>query len=73
MRAGNHSVFYEGESAALERARVLRSQGLGFDRIAAQMNQERIPTRTGRPWHGIGINRMLTGRRGPSQTQHQVS
>jgi hypothetical protein len=65
--------FYEGESAALERARALRFQGLGFDWIAAQMNQERIPTRTGRPWHCIVINRILTGRRGPAETQHQVS
>jgi DNA invertase Pin-like site-specific DNA recombinase len=55
--------FYEGEAAALDRAKVLRAEGLGFDRIAVRMNEERIPTRTGRPWHGIVINRMLTGKR----------
>ncbi len=44
--------FYESEAAALERGKVLRKEGLGFDRIAARMNEEGIPTRTGKPWHG---------------------
>jgi DNA invertase Pin-like site-specific DNA recombinase len=55
--------FYEGESVALERAKRLRTEGLGFDRIAARMNEERIPTRTGRPWHGVVVNQILTGQR----------
>jgi hypothetical protein len=63
-RAGRKPFgFYEGEAAALERARALRTEGLGFDRIAARMNQEGIPTRTGRPWHGVVVNRILTGER----------
>jgi hypothetical protein len=41
--------FYGGESAALERAKALRAEGLGFDRIAARMNEEKVPTRTGKP------------------------
>jgi len=44
--------YYEGEARTLEKLRALRAEGLGFDRIAAQMNEERIPTRTGRPWPG---------------------
>ena len=54
---------YEGESEALERLRALRNEGLGFDRIAARLNDEHIPTRTGRPWHGVVVNRILTGKR----------
>lgn len=55
--------FYEGEVAALDRVKALRDEGLGFDRIAARLNDEHLPTRTGRPWHGVVINRILTGKR----------
>ena len=41
--------YYEGEAEALERLKSLRVEGLGFDRIAARLNDEHIPTRTGRP------------------------
>jgi hypothetical protein len=53
--------YYEGEQAAVERMRALRNEGLGFDRIARQLNSEGIPTRTGRPWHGFVVNRILGG------------
>ena len=53
--------YYDGEAAVLERMKALRAEGLGFDRIAARMNAESVPTRTGRPWHGVVINRILTG------------
>jgi DNA invertase Pin-like site-specific DNA recombinase len=56
--------FYEGEAAALARVKALRVEGLGFDRIAARLNQESVPTRTGKPWHGVVVNRILTGKRG---------
>ena len=55
--------YYEGEQGALERLKALRAEGLGFDRIAARMNEEGIPTRTGKPWHGVVVNRILTGKR----------
>jgi DNA invertase Pin-like site-specific DNA recombinase len=54
--------YYEGEAEALERIRTLRGQGLGFDRIAAQLNAESVPTRTGGRWHGLVVNRILTGK-----------
>ena len=54
--------YYDGEAAALERMKALRAEGLGFDRIAARMNAEDVATRTGRPWHGIVVNRILTGK-----------
>ncbi|MGA2143884.1 MAG: recombinase family protein [Bryobacteraceae bacterium] len=55
--------FYDGEAAALERVKALRAEGLGFDRIAVRLNEEHVPTRTGRPWHGVVVNRILTGKR----------
>jgi DNA invertase Pin-like site-specific DNA recombinase len=55
--------FFEGEAAVLARVTALRSEGLGFDRIAARLNADHVPTRTGRPWHGVVINRILTGKR----------
>jgi DNA invertase Pin-like site-specific DNA recombinase len=51
--------FYDGEPAVLERMKALRADGLGFDRIAAQMNIEGIPTRTRGRWHGVMVNRIL--------------
>src|ERR1017187_2643819 len=52
----------EAERAALERMRALRAEGLGFDRIAERLSTEGVPTRTGKRWHGVVINRILTCR-----------
>jgi DNA invertase Pin-like site-specific DNA recombinase len=52
--------FYEGEEGTLNRMRELRADGLGFDRLAAQLNTEGIKTRTGGSWHGLVVNRILT-------------
>jgi DNA invertase Pin-like site-specific DNA recombinase len=54
--------FYDGEDAVIERMKALRATGLGFDRIAAQMNVEGLKTRTGARWHGLVVNRILTGK-----------
>jgi DNA invertase Pin-like site-specific DNA recombinase len=54
--------YYEGEAEALARIAALRNEGLGFDRIAARLNAEGVPTRTGKPWHGVVVNRILTGK-----------
>lgn len=53
----------EGETAVLERIREMRRQGWAFERIAAHLNAENIPTRTGKPWFGVVVNRIITGRR----------
>jgi DNA invertase Pin-like site-specific DNA recombinase len=55
--------FYDGESATIERMKALRATGMGFDRIAAQLNAEGLNTRTGKRWHGLVVNRILTGKR----------
>ena len=59
--------FYEGEEKGLERMRALRAEGFGFDRVAVKLNEEGLPTRTGKPWHGVVINRILTGKRGSGE------
>ena len=51
--------FYEGEMGVIDRMKALRGDGLGFDRIAAQMNAEGIETRTRGRWHGVVVNRIL--------------
>lgn len=50
------------EIAAIERMRALRASEMGFDRIAAQLNAEGLKTRTGARWHGLVVNRILTGK-----------
>jgi hypothetical protein len=39
-----------------------RATGLGFDRIAAQLDAEGLKTRTGARWHGLVVDRILTGK-----------
>jgi site-specific DNA recombinase len=51
----------ESEQAAMLRMKALRAEGLAFDRIAERLNAERVPTGTGKRWHGVVINRILTG------------
>jgi DNA invertase Pin-like site-specific DNA recombinase len=53
---------YDGEELARKRMEALRTEGMGFDRIAAKLNEEGVPTRTGKPWHGVVVNRILTGK-----------
>jgi DNA invertase Pin-like site-specific DNA recombinase len=54
--------YYEGEREVLERMEALRNEGIGFDRLATKLNEEGVPTRTGKPWHGVVVNRILTGK-----------
>lgn len=54
--------YYEGEQAVIERMEALRASGMGFDRIAAQLNADGLQTRTGARWHGLVVNRILTGK-----------
>jgi hypothetical protein len=54
--------FYEGEAVVLERMKALRGSNLGFDRIAATLNAEGLKPRMGERWHGLVVNRILTGK-----------
>ena len=53
-----------GEEAVLARMRLLHRKPRGLDRlsfgaIAAQLNAERLPTRTGTPWRAGTVRRIL--------------
>jgi DNA invertase Pin-like site-specific DNA recombinase len=50
----------EGEQAIIARMRALRKAGLGFDRIAAALNNEGLKPRAGERWHGVVVNRILS-------------
>lgn len=53
---------YPGEAKALERLRELKQAGLGVDRIAAALNSEGIPARSGK-WYGMSVSRILKAAR----------
>ena len=55
--------YFEGEQAVIGRMKELRESGMGFDRVAAQLNTEGLKPRTGERWHGLVVNRILTGKR----------
>lgn len=52
--------FYPGEAQVIGRMRELRSAGIGFDRIAVQLNTEGIKPRKGERWWGRSVNNTLT-------------
>ena len=54
--------FREGESKVIERMTALRAPGMGFDKIAAHLNAEGLKPRRGDRWHGLTVNRGLTGK-----------
>ncbi len=65
-----------GEQAVIERMRALRdseSPAMGFDRIAARLNAEGVKTRTGKLWHGLVVNRILTGKGRSHRIARQTS
>src|SRR5947209_6497973 len=55
--------FYDGEAAIIERMKALRAEGLGYDRIAMQMNSDGLATRTRGRWHGVMVNRILSAQK----------
>ena len=55
--------YFDGERAIVERMKELRNNGMGFDRIAAQLNMDGIRPRAAERWHGLVVNRILTGKR----------
>ena len=49
-----------GEKDVIARMRELRASGLGFDRIAAQLNAEGHKPRRGKQWWGLAVNKILS-------------
>lgn len=54
--------YFKDERETILKMRSLREKGMGFDRIAAALNDEGVPTRSGKEWHGVVVNRILSGR-----------
>jgi DNA invertase Pin-like site-specific DNA recombinase len=52
--------FYDGENIVIDRIKALRAEGLGFDRIAARLNEEGVKPRTRGRWHGVAVNRIIS-------------
>ena len=51
--------FFPGETAVIQRIMELRAQGLGFDKLADQLSDEMVRSRSGKPWHGRVVNRIV--------------
>ena len=51
-----------GEVAVIDRMKALRAEGMGFDRIAAKLNEDGVKPRRGARWHGLTVNKILTGK-----------
>jgi hypothetical protein len=59
---GSHRIYgaNEAEQAIIVRMKELRASGMAFDRIAATLDSEAVPTRTpGKRWHGLAVNQIL--------------
>jgi DNA invertase Pin-like site-specific DNA recombinase len=50
---------HESEKAAIERMKALESTGISIRAIAAMLNTEGVPTRTGKPWRDAVVGRIL--------------
>src|ERR1019366_9002150 len=57
----------DGEAAAIERMRGLRTAGMAFQQIAMVLNAEGVPTRTGgNRWRGCTVNGIVARRVAPA-------
>ena len=50
----------QARRSSVERMRALRAESLGFDRLAAKLDEEGLRTRKGTAWQGFGVNRILS-------------
>jgi len=56
--------FFEGEQAVIDHMKALRATGMGFDKIAATLNNEGVPTRkAGKRWFGFTVNKILAAQK----------
>jgi DNA invertase Pin-like site-specific DNA recombinase len=51
--------FFEGETEVLDHMKALRAEEWGFHRIAAKLNEEGVPPRSGAKWHGYSVQKIL--------------
>jgi hypothetical protein len=60
VRGKKQFGHYRGEAEIIAKMEALRAEGLGFDRIAERLNAEEVPSRSGKSWSGLVVNRILT-------------
>jgi hypothetical protein len=48
-----------GEASIVEKMKTLRNDGIGFDRIADELNKEGLRPRRGRRWYGATVNGII--------------
>ena len=48
-----------GEVAVIDRMKALRASGMGFDKIAEELNAEGVNPRRGLKWYGTSVNKIL--------------
>jgi DNA invertase Pin-like site-specific DNA recombinase len=49
-----------GETTVIGRMHALRASGLGFEKVAAQLNAEGIKPRRGAKWYGKTVDKILS-------------
>jgi len=54
-----HLIPHEEEQAVIAKMQQLRADGLSYNKIAQTLNNESIPTRSGKPWVAMQISRAL--------------
>jgi DNA invertase Pin-like site-specific DNA recombinase len=60
---------YEGEQAAIERMKALQAAGVTIRGIAAKLNAEGVPSRTGKAWRDAVVGRILNDQQGSKGTK----
>jgi len=58
-RDGNLLVPVDSELAAIRYMRRRRAEGLGYQKIAAELNEQGIPPKRGRTWYGASVRSIL--------------
>lgn len=48
-----------GEDEILKDIKFLRKEGLSYDSMAQVLNNKKVPTRTGKQWHGSTVGKIL--------------
>jgi DNA invertase Pin-like site-specific DNA recombinase len=49
----------EGERSIIKHMQKLRDTGMALVKIADKLNEDHVPTRTGKPWHAMTVSRIL--------------
>lgn len=49
----------DGEGPIIKQMQRLRDSGMALNTVADKLNEDRVPTRTGRRWHAMTVSRIL--------------